>query len=164
MNIFLDKNEKLLFKVYVNLNQLKYFFNMKCLLFFNYDLLNNNERILLKKYLSLYNLNMFLCKNNYVEKFLSKSNNLKFKTILYNNTLLVYLEDGSFINKTVLKQILNNNQLCLIGGYWDFIFYRAKLFKCLIKLKELDIKKKIIQTGLYNYYIILCVLSRIRLN
>jgi hypothetical protein len=163
MELFLSKDEKLFLNDYFNIYSIiSRFKTIPFLLIFNYDLLNYNERILLKKFLMLYKLTIFLCRNNAIKQTLDHSYNIKLKALLFNNTLLLYKNDKKIMDKQLLRQLFNHKQLCLLGGYWDLIFYRAKLFKILVTLKELNIKKKLIQNSMYIFYIIRCLSNKIQ--
>lgn len=138
--------------------------NVPFILFFYYDFFNSSERLILRKKLNSYSLKTCLIKNEDIRKLSNIIKNEKFYNLLLGNVLLIYNQDNKLIDKEVIKVLLSNNKLVLIGGKWYNKIYRSTQIKKYIKIDDLVIKKKLIKELLQISYCLKNTLGRIKLK
>lgn len=127
------KNYKIIYKYNLIKN---YIHEKKFILFFYTNILNSNENASIKKLMKENNLNFNIITKNSLLKYLS-NNNLKYlNNIMNNNIMVVYNENNEIIDSKIIKLLLNENKLTLVGGLWNKKFYRAFEIKKLSSLKS----------------------------
>ena len=107
------KNYKIIYKYNLIKN---YIHEKKFILFFYTNILNSAENASIKKLMKENNLNFNIITKNSLLKYLS-NNNLKYlNNIMNNNIMVVYNENNEIIDSKIIKLLLNENKLTLVGG------------------------------------------------
>ena len=137
---------------------------MPFILFFYYDFFNSSERLLFRKFLNENSLKTLMIKNEEVKQLSPILKNNKLKNLLMGNTLVLYNKNNNLIEKSIIKLLINNPKLTLIGGKWYNEIYRVKQIEKYVKLDDLTIKKTLIKELLQVSYILKNTLSRFKIS
>ena len=86
------------------------------ILFFYYDFLNPKQRKLLKEKIKSQNLKTIIIKNKSSLNLLSNSKFKHLNNLLNNNTLIIYNKDNEMIDQDIIKTLLIDKNLKLIGA------------------------------------------------
>lgn len=86
------------------------------ILFFYYDFLNPKQRKLLKEKIKAQNLKTIIIKNKSSLNLLSNSKFKHLNNLLNNNTLIIYNKDNEIIDQDIIKTLLKDKNLKLIGA------------------------------------------------
>lgn len=86
------------------------------ILFFYYDFLNPKQRKLLKEKIKSQNLKTIIIKNKSSLNLLSNSKFKHLNNLLNNNTLIIYNKNNEIIDQDIIKTLLKDKNLKLIGA------------------------------------------------
>lgn len=104
-----------------------------------FDVFTPHERLNLQKKLKEKDLNLIIIKTSKIKSLLLNSKYKKIFNLLQGNVILIY--SNKILNQLMLKEILNDKKLKLIGGKWENKLVRPS---SLIKYMSLNKNKTVI--------------------